>query len=94
MKFMLTFEWKEGAKNQDEGIARFAKGKGTPPKGAKLVGRWTRADFYGGFDLIETDDPRTLTEFALSWSDIMRIQIFPVLDDEPLLEVLKKTGKL
>jgi len=94
MKFMLTFEWKEGAKNQEEGIARFAKGKGTPPKGAKLVGRWTRADFYGGFDLIETDDLRTLTEFALSWSDIMHIQIFPVLDDEPLTEVLKKTGRL
>jgi len=26
MKFMLTFEWKEGTKNQEEGIARFAKG--------------------------------------------------------------------
>jgi hypothetical protein len=94
MKFMLTFEWREGTKNQEEGIARFVKGKGIPPKGAKLLGRWTRADFYGGFDLLETDDPRTLTEFALSWSDLLHLQIFPVLDDESLTEVLKKTGRL
>jgi len=94
MKFMLTFTWKEGTQNQAEGIARFKAGKGTPPKGAKLLGRWTRADFYGGFDLIETDDPKTLTEFALVWSDIMHIQIFPVLDDDPLVEVLKKAGKI
>lgn len=94
MKFMLTFTWKEGAKNQEEGIARFAAGLGTPPKGAKLLNRWTRADFFGGYDLIETEDPKTLAEFAIRWSDIMNIEIYPVLDDEPLLEVLKKGGKL
>ena len=38
-----------------EAIARFRKGDGQPHKGCKLLGRWTRADFGGGFDLLETE---------------------------------------
>lgn len=62
---MLTFSWKPEIKARDEGIARFRKTGGQPPKGATLVGRWTRADFSGGFDLSESEDPKALTEFAL-----------------------------
>jgi hypothetical protein len=53
MKFMLTFSWKPNAKALDEGIARFKQSGGHPPEGATLLGRWTRADFSGGFDLLE-----------------------------------------
>ena len=57
MKFLLTFSWKPDAQKHHEGIARFRKTGGQPPKGAKLLGRWTRVDFSGGFDLLEGDDP-------------------------------------
>ena len=50
MKFIATFSWKPDAKTRDEGIARFRKTGGQPPAGVKLLGRWTRADFSGGFD--------------------------------------------
>ena len=50
MKFMLTFSWKPDIKKRDEGIARFRKTGGQPPKDAKLLGRWTKVDFSGGFD--------------------------------------------
>ena len=60
MKFMLTFAWKPDIKARDQGIARFKKTGGKPPKGAKLLGRWTRADFNGGYDLLETDDAQAL----------------------------------
>jgi uncharacterized protein DUF3303 len=93
MKFMLTFSWKSDTKSRDEGIARFRKTGGQPPKGAKLLGRWTRADFSGGFDLLESDDPQALAEFALMWSDLMDLTIVPVLEDEPLSEVLQRIGK-
>src|SRR5262245_8367315 len=63
MKFMLTFNWKPDTKTREEGINRFLKTGGQPPKGATLLGRWTRADFSGGFDLLETEDPQTLAEF-------------------------------
>jgi hypothetical protein len=57
------------------------------------LGRWTRADFTGGFDLLETDDPQALTEFALHWSDLMDLTIVPIIEDQALAEVLKRIAK-
>ena len=93
MKFMLTFQWDADGKVQNEAIARFKKTGGQPPKGAKLLGRWTRADFSGGFDLIETDDAQALAEFSLMWSDLMQLNITPVLEDADLGSVLQRAGK-
>ena len=93
MKFMLTFSWKPDTKTRDEGIAQFRKTGGQPPKGIRLLGRWTRADFSGGFDLLESDDPQALTEFALMWSDLMELTIVPVLEDQELSDVLQRIGK-
>jgi uncharacterized protein DUF3303 len=89
MKFMLTFSIRPETKARDEAIARFKATGGQPPKGVKLIGRWTAADFSGGFDLIESDDAKALTEFALMWSDLMELRIVPVLEDADLGEVLK-----
>jgi hypothetical protein len=93
MKFMLTFSWKPEIKARDEAIARFKKTGGQPPKDVKLLGRWTRCDLNGGFDLLECEDPKALAEFALQWSDLMDLTIVPVLTDEPLNEVLQRSGK-
>jgi hypothetical protein len=93
MKFMLTFTWKPDIKARDEAIARFRKSGGLPPTGVELLGRWMRADFNGGFDLLESNDPQALTEFALMWSDLMDLTIVPVLEDQQLTEVLQRIGK-
>jgi hypothetical protein len=90
MKFMLTFTIKPETKGRDEAIARFKKTGGQPPKGAKLLGRWTAADFSGGFDLLESDDVRALTEFSLMWSDLLELKIVPVIEDAQLNEVLQR----
>jgi len=93
MKFMLTFTMKPEAKGRDEAIARFKKTGGQPPKGAKLLGRWTAADFSGGFDLIEGDDVKALTEFSLMWSDVMELRLVPVIEDAQLSDVLGRSGR-
>ena len=90
MKFMLTFTIKPETKGRDEAIARFQKTGGQPPKGVKLLGRWTAADFSGGFDLLDSDDVKALTEFALMWSDILELKLVPVIEDADLGEVLKR----
>ena len=92
MKFMLTFTFSLQGNKRNEAIARFLKTGGQPPKGAKLLGRWTRADFSQGYDLLETDDPGALAEFALQWSDLMEVEVVPVLEDKELGEVLKRAG--
>ena len=90
MKFILTFSIKPESKGRDEAIARFKATGGLPPKGAKLVGRWTAADFSGGFLLIESDDAKALTEFSLMWSDLTELRVVPVIDDGELGEVLSR----
>jgi uncharacterized protein DUF3303 len=93
MKFMLTFSLKPDTKARDEAIGRFKATGGRSPKGAKLLGRWTAADFSGGFDLLEADDVRALTEFSLIWSDLMELKIVPVIEDSELGEVLNRSRK-
>ena len=93
MNFMMTFHWKSDTNTQSEAISRFKKTGGQPPKGAKLLGRWTRADFSGGFDLLESEDPQALAEFALMWSDLMELNITPVVEDAQLSEVLQRVGR-
>ena len=92
MKFMGTFKFKPDTRSRDEAIARFKRTGGVPPKGAKLLGRWTAADLSGGFDLLECDDVKAPGEFALMWSDLLELQIVPVLDDAELMKVLKNAG--
>jgi hypothetical protein len=93
MKFIVTFSWQPDTKTRGEGIDRFLKTGGQPPAGAKLLGRWTRLDFSGGYVLLESEDPKALTEFALAWSDLMELEITPVLEDQDLAGILQRVGK-
>ena len=93
MKFMLTFTLPSDKAKRDEAIQRFLNTGGQPPKGATLLGRWTQADFSQGFDLLECDDAKALTQFALDWSDVLSLQLTPVVEDKDLVEVLKATGR-
>lgn len=92
MRFMLTFAIKPETKSRDEAIRRFKETGGQPREGAKLLGRWTAADFSGGFDLLESNDPGALTQFALMWSDLMELRIVPVVEDGELAAVLQRAG--
>ncbi len=93
MKFICYFSWEPDREKQAEAIRRFRATGGQPPAGAKLLGRWIRADFTGGVVLLESDDPKALTGFSLMWSDTMELEIVPVLEDQELLEVLTKAGR-
>src|ERR1700730_6593116 len=57
------------------------------------VGRWTKVDFSGGFDLLETEEPKKLIEFAYMWGDLVELNIFPVLEDQEPSEALQKAMK-
>lgn len=47
------------------------------------------ADLSGGFDLLETEDPKKLAEFAYRWSDLMDLEITPVLEDQEMAQALQ-----
>jgi hypothetical protein len=93
MKYLCYFTWEADTQKQSEGIRRFKETGGQPPLGTKLLGRWIHADFSGGVVLLESNDPKALTEFGLMWSDVMALKLIPVVEDEDLIEVLTRAGK-
>ena len=93
MKYLCYFSFTPDPQNEKEAIRRFRETGGQPPTGATLLGRWIRADFMGGVVLLESQDPKALTQFALMWSDLMKLEIVPVIEDQELIEVLERAGK-
>lgn len=93
MRFMLTYTWKPDMKAKSVAFERFKKEGAGPPKGVKILGQWSRADFNGGFDLIESNDAAAMAEFALGWSDVLDMTIVPVLDPPTVKKVLKRAGR-
>ena len=57
-------------------------------------GDWGKhADCCSGFDLLESDDGKALTEFSLMWSDLLELRIVPLVEDAEVTDVLKRAGK-
>ena len=54
------------------------------------MGRWTTANLNGGFTLLENYDIEALVEFTLGWSDLMELEIVPLIEDKELREVLDR----
>jgi hypothetical protein len=88
MKFMLTYRLE--SETRDEAIARFKATGGRTPKGVQLLGRWTTADLHGGFALLESYDIKAIVEFTLGWSDLMELEIVPLIEDDELSEVFDR----
>jgi hypothetical protein len=56
----------------------------------QFLGRWTTADLHGGFALLESYDIKAIVEFTLGWSDLMELEIVPLIEDVELREVLDR----
>jgi hypothetical protein len=80
MKIMSTYTLRPGF--VPEAANRFLSGKGAPPAGVTLLGRWHQTDSSGGYALYETDDPAKLFEFAASWVDVLEIHSNIVVEDD------------
>jgi hypothetical protein len=93
MKFLCYFTFDADTQREKEAIRRFRETGGQPPSGAKLLGRWIRADFTGGVVVLESDDAKALTGFSLMWSDVMSLEVVPVVEDAELVDALSRAGK-
>jgi hypothetical protein len=80
MKFMTTWAVQPGAVK--EAVSRFLATGGQPLAGVTLLGRWHNLGCSSGYTLYETDNPAALYEGAAKWSDLMDVDIVPVIEDE------------
>jgi Protein of unknown function (DUF3303) len=73
-----------------EAVGRFLSGKATPPSGVKILGRWHKSDFSGGYALFETDNPTAIFEFAAYWGDVVESHSNVVIEDAEAAAALAK----
>lgn len=86
MLFMTIFTYEP--EKRDEVINR-ALSKGTMvPEGAKEVGQWSSTAGGKVFRLVDIDDPKVAYRGTYAWSDLGKIEIYPVLDTKELLTML------
>jgi hypothetical protein len=53
------------------------RGRQLPP-GLEYVDSWVDHDYFRCFQLMRTDDRALLDVWARSWSDLIRMEVFPV----------------
>lgn len=91
-KYMVT--WRVPPSNRNEVIKRFATDARNAPAGIKELGRWHAARGDGGYLVLETDDPKNITNWILRWSDLLPYEVEPVIGDEEFADALQKQGLL
>ena len=80
MLFIIT--WTGSPGKRDAAFARFVKTGGPPPAGVKMLHRWHAVGRFSGFAVAEASDAAAMQQWALEWSDLMAMDVYPVLTDE------------
>ena len=86
---LYKVQWNIAPERRDETQARFLETGAPPPDGVKMLGRWHSADTRTGVCIAETDDPVALGKWVQTWSDVMRLDVHLVLDDEQAAAVMQ-----
>ena len=92
MLFMTVFTYEPALRNE---VIRRRAQKGTlAPKNMKVLGEWSYAGAGRVFRLVEVDDLAAMVEGAAAWTDLGKLDVFPVLEVEKVLPHLidKVTG--
>ncbi len=88
MLFMNIYTWEPGQRNE---LVKRRMEKGISlSEGVKKVGEWT--DLGGGraFLLMEATDPKACMESSTMWSDLMNMEVVPLIETS---EIFKNEGK-
>lgn len=71
----------EQFKNPD-GVAvyrRFRERGRMAPPGLEYLGSWVQVETGRCFQLMETEDPRLIEEWASNWRDLVEFELIPVI---------------
>jgi hypothetical protein len=86
MLFMTIYTYEPDKRND---VIRRAVEKGRmTPEGVKEVGVWSALSGGRVFRLMEAGDPKAIYEGTYAWSDLGKVEIIPVMDNDELLKIL------
>lgn len=88
MLFMTIYTYEPGQRNE---VVKRRQEKGLGfSEGVKVVREWLDIGGGRGFTLIETNDPKASIESTRMWSDLMKMEVIPVIETAKLFEGVKK----
>ena len=88
MLFLNIYTWEPG---QRDALIKRRMEKGIAlSKGAKKVGEWSDLNGGRGLLLVESNDPKACISSAMAWSDLMKMEIVPVIETVELFKEAKK----
>ena len=87
MLFMSVYTTEPGKRDQTF-KKRIEKGISFPA-GVKVIGEWSDLGGGRGFIVTEAQDPKSVMQATLAWSDLLKIEIVPVIETEELMKLVK-----
>ncbi len=88
MLVMAVFSY--APERRDEVLKRRAQQGGMVPPGTRIVGEWSYLGMGRVFRLFDVDDPALMAQGAHAWSDLGKIEMFPVVETDKLMAALMK----
>ena len=86
MLFMTIYTYEP--ENRETVIKRRAE-KGTlVSAGVKILGEWSAITGHRVFRLVEVEDPRAFLAGAAAWTDLGKIESYPVMPTEEVIKLL------
>jgi hypothetical protein len=85
---LYVISWKGTQERRNSVIARFLKTGGQPPAGVKMLGRWHVVGSNDGLAVAESNDPILMAKWSLDWSDLLDMEVRPLLTDEQIAPLL------
>ena len=90
MLFMNIYTWEPG--QRDELIKRRMEKGMALSKGLKKIDEWFDVSGGRGFLVFESNDAKAVMTSVMAWSDLMKEEIFPLLEATELFEAEKGKG--
>ena len=78
----------EHFKNQDPApvYKRFQDRGRLAPEGLHYVSSWVDVNLERCFQLMETEDPKSLDEWIANWNDLVEFEVYPVITSKEATE--------
>jgi hypothetical protein len=79
MKYMLC--WSILPENYSAAVDAFLEGGAPMPEGLTALSRWHALGSTRGWLLCEADDPVAVAHHVAQWAGLLKVDVYPVIDD-------------
>ena len=86
MLFMTIYTY--DPTNRDAIVKRRVEKGGMLPKGMESIGEWSSLGGGRVFRLVEATDPSAMMAASFAWSDLGKVEVYPVMETEEVLQTV------